>query len=630
MNNNTPKPHPSQRDNNNNNNEHSSETNEPYRQPPSRKTSGIELTPQPPHVTHGETYQHRERKLSMSSSQQKIANANTGGLSIVNKNSNEHIQSSAPISISEIPQLVNDSDTSVSSQPIPYISDQKVEQIQRQQSFKSAPPKVDTTAISTTSAYINSSIHSGPTSSHPDSATRPVIVDVKPSNLSPEDDDPNFDWNKDDNLGDVDGEEDDDDGNGCNSFCCECWIQLPNWGKTLITYSIFVIIFAIPGIVSYAIKSADPESPKVLVAEVPLYIWSLFICCCIICLGLIKYLVLFSLTIVQMNVRLKHTEKLEYLIKLRNYIMTIIWLAFVCGGYVGVVESRTNCATTMDGCSIWWIKYVLIGFIVSAIFFFAQKLLVNNIAMGFHKVAYADRLKTLQFAYQVLETLIAARKTRKVRNLYGAAYGGVKRSDEGLTSGRNSPDKDKERLNGKLLLSPETSSSPKRIVFHDLDHTKADLHAEEGNASSTREKTAQNGNSQKRFLRKNFRKFFGEAWQTVAKIASAKSLPFGASGDTSNNKESDTSSQNSPSNNDNTHTARQFVLAKGFSDMENLNDEARRIARKLFEFLSEGNNWLVIEHFRPHFSKKTVDKVFALFDKNGNGSISKREMKDSK
>ena len=58
-------------------------------------------------------------------------------------------------------------------------------------------------------------------------------------------------------------------------------------------------------------------------------------------------------------------------------------------------------------------------------------------------------------------------------------------------------------------------------------------------------------------------------------------------------------------------------------------EEARKVARKIFEFLSGGveRSSLSVEHFRLYF--KDAEQVLRLFDGNGNNVVSRREMKDT-
>lgn len=62
-------------------------------------------------------------------------------------------------------------------------------------------------------------------------------------------------------------------------------------------------------------------------------------------------------------------------------------------------------------------------------------------------------------------------------------------------------------------------------------------------------------------------------------------------------------------------------------------DSARKLARKLFHALSvtsPGRSHLVVEDFYPYFrSTAEAHTAFAIFDKDGNGDISKREMREA-
>ncbi|RKP39411.1 Mechanosensitive ion channel-domain-containing protein, partial [Dimargaris cristalligena] len=61
----------------------------------------------------------------------------------------------------------------------------------------------------------------------------------------------------------------------------------------------------------------------------------------------------------------------------------------------------------------------------------------------------------------------------------------------------------------------------------------------------------------------------------------------------------------------------------------NSNSRARKLANKLFDALQGTRDYLTMRDFIPYFNtQKDAQKAFALFDKDGNGDVTKKEMRD--
>jgi Ca2+-binding EF-hand superfamily protein len=61
----------------------------------------------------------------------------------------------------------------------------------------------------------------------------------------------------------------------------------------------------------------------------------------------------------------------------------------------------------------------------------------------------------------------------------------------------------------------------------------------------------------------------------------------------------------------------------------NSTDNAKRVAKALFYNLQSNGEELVVQDFYPYFdTEDDAKEAFSIFDKDGNGDISKREMKE--
>jgi len=93
-------------------------------------------------------------------------------------------------------------------------------------------------------------------------------------------------------------------------------------------------------------------------------------------------------------------------------------------------------------------------------------------------------------------------------------------------------------------------------------------------------------------------------------------------------QESPTPSRASTFSDDNREKTKWFTLEYEDADVNSIL-YARKLAKKLFDALGSEREFLVVRDFHPYFdSQVEAEKAFRLFDKDNNGDITKREMRD--
>ncbi|KAF9353615.1 hypothetical protein BGX26_008620 [Mortierella sp. AD094] len=225
---------------------------------------------------------------------------------------------------------------------------------------------------------------------------------------------------------------------------------------------------------------------------------------------------------------------------------------------------------------------ILAAFIAGCALVLVEKTLLQIISKNFHQTAYADRIKENKYALQVLDRLGTSRKINKKSR---------------PTHSRNSTAENCDYMSpfGPGYRSRQHSRS------ESLDKTETIQLAEPGSTSSTPIATPTDNNSRssttvassRRMLRDSRAKssdIFKGINRTLHGLAMADSAP-----------------------------------AKDI----NSTDNAKRLAKSLFYNLQGNGEELLVEDFYPYFDTMADAKeAFAIFDKDGNGDISKREMKE--
>ncbi|KAG0243679.1 hypothetical protein BGW41_001552 [Actinomortierella wolfii] len=230
---------------------------------------------------------------------------------------------------------------------------------------------------------------------------------------------------------------------------------------------------------------------------------------------------------------------------------------------------------------------IIVGFALILI----EKLLLQWISRSFHQVAYADRIAENKYALHVLDRLSSAKKIKKgsrpthsrnnTADQPGDFFGSAIRSRQ--QSRASSID----MSNGEGTPVGSGTDSPMRFPDGMLVNNTPLTTPTTEHPNGSRQSTVTSGRPRDSKGRPEILKGLKG---TLHGIAMANETP--------------TKDINSTAN-------------------------AKRLAKSLFYNLQKHSDSLVVEDFIPHFEdEEEARRAFALFDKDGNGDISKREMKE--
>ncbi|KAI9313484.1 hypothetical protein BX666DRAFT_1976981 [Dichotomocladium elegans] len=275
----------------------------------------------------------------------------------------------------------------------------------------------------------------------------------------------------------------------------------------------------------------------------------------------------------------KVKSSMEYYLNVKRYLTLLILAAFNWGSWAFLVDYPFNSIKEQGYSSVIFKAFACI--FVACCFLLLQKILVQLIATRFHREAFSDRLAENKYALKILDTLSKSEARR--------SRGDPNGSRNRRPNNRGSPATDNEGY------YPHASGYS----------TGVDL-ASDGASHQNKNNTAAEP------------KLLNQFQKRIQNIVLTDQPQFGS------------------------------TIERNKVDI-NSTDYAKKVARKLFYSLAyphelppmpplfgQGEHELDVKksldvnHFKPYFpSQEEAEKAFAVFDKDGNGNLTRREFRDT-
>ncbi|KAF9906090.1 hypothetical protein EC991_000957 [Linnemannia zychae] len=259
------------------------------------------------------------------------------------------------------------------------------------------------------------------------------------------------------------------------------------------------------------------------------------------------------------------------------------------------------------------VSKVLGGLIAGALLILLEKTLLNKISEGFHRTAYADRIKDNKYALSVVDRLGTSRRNMK-RSRPGVGSAGVGHGF--LSGGRTTPVpfENVEVVSNGLgyVLTPGSGVSEPSQSW--LPHSQKRTKSWEPPRLTSEGCQASKGD----LMDSNSMAAGGPIFEKPRVQTTIGTTATGIKR---------TQRERIKELNRKLHG---FAMADNTPTKDiNSTEYAKRTARTLFHNLQGANEELVVNDFYPYFGTQDEAKAaFAIFDKDGNGDISKREMKE--
>ncbi|KAF9586242.1 hypothetical protein BGW38_008118 [Lunasporangiospora selenospora] len=379
------------------------------------------------------------------------------------------------------------------------------------------------------------------------------------------------------------------------------WRKLSPCLRMVILMVIFAPIIALPAILTEIYLVVPPEvvppaqdTPQDIQKRtrkdivVLVFTWLSFMWCivCITNWGVdIIPVVIVRLTSIFTSSKLETTKtRLLIFVATKKFIK---WLLAACWA-TGSFAFLTNFVRPIVREQLWSsvVLRILGAIIAGCALVFVEKVLLQIISKNFHQIAYADRIKENKYALQVLDRLGHSKKNVKKQRPTHSRNNTAENTDymnpfpAGFRPQSRSPSSDNSDT---IHMNEQGSPGYTPLVTPVTTPTEhPGTRSSTGLAPSVR-RMQRDSRGKPNDILKGINK-------TLQGIAMADSAP--------------TKDINSTSN-------------------------AKRLAKTLFYNLQGNGDDLVVEDFYPYFdAEEDAKEAFAIFDKDGNGDISKREMKE--
>ncbi|KAF9952510.1 hypothetical protein BGZ70_000585 [Mortierella alpina] len=259
---------------------------------------------------------------------------------------------------------------------------------------------------------------------------------------------------------------------------------------------------------------------------------------------------------------------------------------------------------------------------------FIEKILLHKISTNFHQTAFADRIQENKYALTVLDKLSTSKKNvKKVRpthsrhntadnaadyNFPAGGYRSVQPSrSNSLEMGSNKGYPTQGSSYNTVVINDTSNSgttTPATEVLHDLGDSPQKTPEAYILNSTPMTTPTENGTSRNSTLVSNGRQNLHPRGQRDSKVRQNDTIFRGIN-----------------------RRLHGIALASKTSPSKDIGStaNAKRLAKTLFYNLQTNGDELVVQDFFPYFSsEEEARKAFAIFDKDGNGDISKSEMKE--